>query len=170
MPELFGPISRNSEKPKGALKPLTTYIKLAWYAGFMVTNSKRTLFIINSAGVPFPPTNLQTTECYNRTTNLTWILGASNKYNYPVRYFLIEQESNYQPNVFRLIYNVTDPNATSVSLDLPGWSSLRFRIRAVNDFGPSRASAAKGICRTNVSGELSFKAFTIYDITTLLID
>jgi len=70
-------------------------------------------------------------------------------------HFLVEQESNHEPNVFRLIYNVTNPNATSVTLNLTGWATLRFRLRAVNSLGPSRPSEATeaGICRTSLGSK-----------------
>ena len=73
-----------------------------------------------------------------------------------VTHFLIDQESNHEASVFKLVYNVTSPNITSVTLNLPGWSTLRFRIRAVSSFGPSRPSlpTAGGICRTSVGSEL----------------
>ena len=119
-------------------------------------------------GVPFPPTNLDITEetCQNRTTTLTWTPSASN--DAPILHFLVEQESNHEPNIFRFIHNVTKPNATSVVLNLTGWSTLRFRMRAVNSFGPSRPSlpTEAGICRTSVSGVfvMSDKFFLIYHL------
>ncbi|KAJ7377909.1 ATP-dependent DNA helicase chl1 [Desmophyllum pertusum] len=66
-------------------------------------------------------------------------------------HFLVEQESDHEPNVFKLIYNVTNPNATSVQLNLTGWAVLRFRVRAVNSLGPSRPSlpTEAGRCRTS---------------------
>ena len=105
--------------------------------------------IVNIQGVPFPPTNLAITDtCQNRTTTLSWVTSASN--DAPILHFLVEQESNHEPNVFKLIYNVTNPNATSVTLNLTGWATLRFRLRAVNRLGPSRPSEATGtgICKT----------------------
>lgn len=107
--------------------------------------------IINIQGVPFPPTKLAITDtCQNRTTTLTWVTSASN--DAPILHFLVEQESNHEPNVFKLIYNVTNPNATSVTLNLTGWATLRFRLRAVNRLGPSRPSEATGagICKTSL--------------------
>ena len=72
----------------------------------------------------------------------------------------MEQESNHEPNVFKFIYNVTNPNATSVTLNLTGWATLRFRLRAVNRLGPSRPSeaTAAGICKTSVGGKFYFNA------------
>ena len=77
---------------------------------------------------------------------------ASN--NTRVTHYMIDQESSHAPSVFKFIYNVTDPNVTSVVLNLPGWASLRFRVRAVNNVGPSRpsVSTAKGVCTTPVGG------------------
>ena len=101
-------------------------------------------------GVPFPPTNLAITDtCHNRTTTLSWVTSASN--DAPIMHFLVEQESDYEPNIFSLLYNVTNPNATSVMLNLTGWANLRFRMRAVNRFGPSRPSEPTdaGACRTS---------------------
>ena len=112
-----------------------------------------------STGVPFPPTNLAITDtCQNQTTTLSWVTSASN--DAPILHFLVEQESNFEPNVFKLIYNVTNPNATSVTLNLTGWATLRFRLRAVNRLGPSRPSEATGagICRTSVGSKFYFNA------------
>ena len=107
-------------------------------------------FVFNLPGVPSPPINLQITECYDRRTNLSWTPDISRSSE--ITHYLIEQESNHNPFVFNLIYNVTNPNTTSLTLDLPGWSSLQFRVKAVNDFGPSRPSVATdaGICITPV--------------------
>lgn len=73
-----------------------------------------------------------------------------------VTHFLIDQETNHDPSVFKFVYNVTNPNVTSVTLNLPGWATLRFRVRAVNSFGPSRPSlpTAEGICTTSVGSTL----------------
>lgn len=106
--------------------------------------------VFNLPGVPSPPINLQVTDCYDRRTNLSWtpdISGSSE-----INHYLIERESNHDPFVFNLVYNVTNPNTTSLTLDLPGWSSLQFRVKAVNNFGPSRPSVAtgSGICITPV--------------------
>ncbi|KAJ7375705.1 ATP-dependent DNA helicase chl1, partial [Desmophyllum pertusum] len=107
--------------------------------------------VVNIQGVPFPPTSLEITEetCQNRTTTLKWVTSASN--DAPIMHFLVEQESDHEPNVFKLIYNVTNTNATSVQLNLTGWAVLRFRVRAVNSLGPSRPSlpTEAGICRTS---------------------
>ncbi|XP_022804608.1 fibronectin type III domain-containing protein-like [Stylophora pistillata] len=108
--------------------------------------------------VPFPPTNLKINEktCINRTTVLEWTTVSSD--DAPILHFLIEQESNHEPDVFYLLYNETNPNATSVILNLTGWSTLRFRMRAVNSFGPSRPSFSTepGICRTSQSAPEKF--------------
>ena len=116
------------------------------------------LFIFFPSGVPFPPTNLKINEetCINRTTVLKWTTTASN--DAPILHFLIEQESNHEPDVFIFLHNVTNPNATSVVLNLTGWSTLRFRMRAVNSFGPSRPSlpTGAGICKTSQSGVFVF--------------
>ncbi|RMX60520.1 hypothetical protein pdam_00001439 [Pocillopora damicornis] len=103
--------------------------------------------IVSIIGVPPPPENLQITDCYDRAPILSWTPVASN--NAPITQYLIYQESNHNPTVFKL-HNVTDPNVTSFQLSLPGWTSLRFRVRAVNDFGAGRPSlsTAKGACET----------------------
>jgi len=86
-------------------------------------------------------------------TTLSWVTSASN--DAPILHFLVEQESNHEPNVFKLIYNVTNPNATSATLSLTGWAILRFRLRAVNRLGPSRPSEATGarFCKTPLGGK-----------------
>ena len=106
-------------------------------------------------GAPYPPTNLAITDCFNRNTTLSWVTGAAN--NASITRFIIEQESTYEPNVFYVILNVTNPNATSFTFNLTGWATLRFRMRAVNRFGPSRASVATTeVCRTDVGRKYIF--------------
>lgn len=104
--------------------------------------------IVSIRGVPPPPKNLKITDCYDRTPILSWTPVASN--NAPITHYLIYQESNHEPTVFKLVDSVTSPNVSSFSLSLPGWASLRFRVRAVNDNGPGRPSlsTAKGACDT----------------------
>lgn len=67
---------------------------------------------------------------------------------------MVEQESNHDPNIFHLLYNVTNPNATSVTLNLTAWASLRFRMIAVTSLGLSIPSLAtkEGICTTSLGG------------------
>ena len=92
------------------------------------------------------------TNCFKRTTTLSWVTGAAN--NASITQFIIEQESSYEPNVFYNIQNVTNPKATSFTFNLTGWATLRFRMRAVNRFGPSRASVATTeVCETDVGRE-----------------
>ena len=111
-------------------------------------------------GAPYPPTNLAIKNCFNRTATLSWVTGAAN--NASITHFIIEQESNHEPSVFYNIKNVTNPNATSISFNLTGWATLRFRMRAVNRFGPSRASVATTkVCRTNAEGEYTFGFSTV---------
>ena len=106
-------------------------------------------------GAPYPPTNLAVTDCLSRSTTLSWVTGAAN--NASITRLIIEQESAYEPNVFYPIQNVTKPNATSITFNLTGWTTLRFRLRAVNRFGPSRASVATTEnCVTEVGREFFF--------------
>ena len=92
------------------------------------------------------------TNCFKRTTTLSWVTGAAN--NASITQFIIEQESSYEPNAFYNIQNVTNPKATSFTFNLTGWATLRFRMRAVNRFGPSRASVATTeVCETDVGRE-----------------
>ena len=100
-----------------------------------------------------PPTRLEVTDCYNRRTNLSWTPVISNSAKITTHY-LIEQETNHEPNVFKIVYNITNPDITSVSLTLPGWSSLRFRVRTANDAGASRPSETteRRLCITPVGG------------------
>ena len=59
--------------------------------------------------------------------------------------------------MFYIIQNVTNPNATSFTFNLTGWATLRFRMRAVNRFGPSRASVTTTkVCQTDVGSEYIF--------------
>ena len=103
-------------------------------------------------GAPYPPTNLElSTDCLNRSTTLKWVTGASN--NATITHFLIERLSDHANDVWRLIANVTNSNTTSVALNLTGWATLYFRVRAVNRFGPSRASLpTTSLCRTEQGG------------------
>ena len=104
--------------------------------------------------------NLAVTNCFNRTTTLSWVTGAANTAS--ITHFIIEQESNHEPSVFYNIKNVTNPNAMSFSFNLTGWATLRFRMRAVNRFGPSRASVATSkVCRTDVGREYTFGFSTV---------
>ena len=120
-------------------------------------------------GVPFPPTKLAITAdtCQNRTTTLSWVTSAS--IDEPILHFLVEQESNHEPGVFKLIYTVPNPNATSVTLHLSGWATLCFRLRAVNILGPSRPSEATGagICRTSEGSKFSMLGFNSMLVVTL---
>ena len=110
-------------------------------------------FFFTLSGVPLPPTRLEVTDCYNRRTNLSWTPVISNSAKITTHY-LIEQETNHEPNVFKIVYNITSPDITSVSLTLPGWSSLRFRVRTANDAGASRPSETteRRLCITPVGG------------------
>ena len=64
--------------------------------------------------------------------------------------------------MFYSIENVTNPNATSFTFNLNGWATLRFRMRAVNPFGPSRASVATTeVCQTDVGREYTFGFSTV---------
>ena len=69
-------------------------------------------------------------------------------------HFLVEQELHYEPNVFKVIFNVTNPNATSIRLNLTGWATLRFRMITVTNLGSSRPSlpTKEGFCNTSVGG------------------
>ena len=109
-----------------------------------------------SSGAPPPPVNLQITDCSHGRTNLSWVPVVSNLTS--VTHYLVEQETNHDPTVFDVIYNVTNPNSTSLTLDLPRWSDLRFRVRAVSEVGPSRPSeaTAKDVCSTPVGGNNFF--------------
>ena len=64
--------------------------------------------------------------------------------------------------MFYIIQSVTNPNATSFTFNLTGWATLRFRMRAVNRFGPSRASVATTeVCQTDVGREYTFSFSTV---------
>ncbi|XP_074608784.1 hemicentin-1-like [Acropora palmata] len=106
--------------------------------------------IVSVKGAPSPPVNLQITDCSHGRTNLSWVPVLSNLTS--VTHYLVEQETNHDPTVFDVIYNVTNPNSTSLTLHLPRWSDFRFRVRAVSDVGPSRPSeaTAKDVCSTPV--------------------
>ena len=127
--------------------------------------SIKTFILFPFPGSPSPPRDLQITDCYNRKTNLSWSPVVSNDTS--VTHYLIDQESNRNASVFKLVYNVSSPNITSVTLNLPGWATLRFRIRAVSSFGPSRPSlpTAEGICTTSVGSKLLVpNCHVIYDV------
>ena len=70
--------------------------------------------------------------------------------------------------MFYSIENVTNPNATSFTFNLTGWATLRFRLRAVNRFGPSRPSVATSkFCRTDVGREYTFGFSTITSVSEM---
>ncbi|XP_068757833.1 contactin-2-like [Montipora capricornis] len=106
--------------------------------------------VVSIEGTSFPPTNVQITDCSSNRTNISWTPNLSN--GTQVTHYLIEQETNHEPFSFKVIYNVTNPNSTSLTLELPGWSTLRFRVRAVSNVKLSRPSeaTAEGICITPV--------------------
>ncbi|XP_068759026.1 neuroglian-like isoform X2 [Montipora capricornis] len=106
--------------------------------------------VVSIEGAPFPPTNVQITDCSSNRTNISWTPNLSNRTQ--VTHHLIEQETNHEPFSFKVIYNVTNPNSTSLTLELPAWSTLRFRVRAVSNVKLSRPSeaTAEGICTTPV--------------------
>ena len=118
-----------------------------------------------SPGAPSPPVNLQITDCSHGRTNLSWVPVLSNLTS--VTHYLVEQETNHDPTVFDVIYNVTNPNSTSLTLHLPRWSDLRFRVRAVSDVGPSRPSeaTAKDVCSTPVGGNNFFYHYGNFQMT-----
>lgn len=120
-------------------------------------------------GVPPPPENLQITDCYDRAPILSWTPVASN--NAPITQYLIYQESNHNPTVFKLVHNVADPNVTSFQLRLNGWTNLRFRVRAVNDFGAGRPSlsTAKGACETPSVGMFSMNVRLVFTIVGVIL-
>ncbi|XP_048584487.1 fibronectin type III domain-containing protein [Nematostella vectensis] len=107
--------------------------------------------IANVQGVPFPPSNLTITNCYNLTTVITWVPGSST--GKPITHYQIEQESEFEAGVWQILKKVDDPKSTSLQLQLTPWAKLRFRMRAVNSVGPSRASLPTpvGACETKVS-------------------
>ena len=98
--------------------------------------------------VPSPPSNVTITDCNDWTADVYWFPGPSID-DAPITHYLIEQESSGNPVVFRLLYNVSKPDATSASLNLSRGTVLRFRIRAVNSVGVSRpSSTVETICKT----------------------
>ncbi|KAL9959653.1 hypothetical protein ACROYT_G032993 [Oculina patagonica] len=88
--------------------------------------------------VPFPPTDVKISDCSNWTAKISWVPVPSD--DVPITHYLIEQQSDENPVVFKLLLNVTDPSTTSVALNLTGSSVLRFRVKAVNSVGASRPS------------------------------
>ncbi|XP_068757831.1 fibronectin type III domain-containing protein-like [Montipora capricornis] len=107
---------------------------------------------IDITGVPDPPTNLTlSSNCGDRTTTISWEPGAAN--DAAITHFLIEQKASFlafPDSPFEVIEHVTNPGTKSYPLDLPGAATLFFRMRAVNSFGPSRASfQTTRLCRTD---------------------
>ena len=88
--------------------------------------------------VPFPPTDVKISDCSDWTAKLSWLPDPSDDAS--VTHYLIEQESDGNPVVFRLLHNVTDLNTRSVVLNLTRGSVLRFHVKAVNSIGASRPS------------------------------
>ena len=60
--------------------------------------------------------------------------------NASITHYLIEQESSGDPAVILTLFTVTNPNTTSVFLELSKGSVPRFRVKAVNTVGASRPS------------------------------
>ncbi|XP_078342486.1 fibronectin type III domain-containing protein-like isoform X2 [Oculina patagonica] len=100
--------------------------------------------------VPFPPTDVKISDCSDRTAKLSWTPVPSN--DAPITHYLIEQQSDGIPVVFKLLLNVTNPSTTSVTLNLTRGSVLRFRVKAVNSVGASRPSlTVETTCKSDES-------------------
>ena len=113
-----------------------------------------TFFFLRLVGAPNPPNNLLITNCYNLTTELTWTAGSDN--NASITHYLVEQEDASKPNVFEFHTKVDNVNVTKVVLKLTPWAVLRFRMRAVNNVGPSRPSLpTTASCKTREEGTVS---------------
>ena len=113
-----------------------------------------TFFLLRLVGAPNPPNNLLITSCYNLTTELTWTPGSDN--NASITHYLVEQEDASKPNVFEFHTKVDNVNVTKVVLKLTPWAVLRFRMRAVNNVGPSRPSlSTTANCITREEGTVS---------------
>ncbi|XP_067024144.1 fibronectin type III domain-containing protein-like isoform X2 [Acropora muricata] len=81
------------------------------------------------------PIQLQKSElnCDDLTGQLSWV--HNNSQGAPVDYYLIEEVSDGDPVVFRVVFNVTDAKARHASFKLSGKSVSRLRIKAMNKFG-----------------------------------
>ena len=105
-------------------------------------------FFLIFLDVPFSPSNVTISDCSNWTVKISWVPDPSNDAS--ITHYLIEQESNGNPVVFRLLHNVTSPNTRSVALNLTRGSVQRFRVKAVNSVGASRPSLiVETICKRN---------------------
>ncbi len=96
------------------------------------------IFGLMFLAVPFPPTDVKISDCSDWTAKLSWVPVPSN--DAPITHYLIEQQVDGNPVVFKLLLSVTNPSTTSVALNLTGSSVLRFRVKAVNSVGASRPS------------------------------
>lgn len=95
-----------------------------------------------------PPINVKISDCKDWTAKLSWVPDPSD--DTPITHYLIEQESNGNPVVFISLFTVTNPNTTSVSLELTKGSVPRFRMKAVNSVGASRPSlTVETSCKSN---------------------
>ena len=90
------------------------------------------------SAVPLPPTNVKVSDCKDWTAKFYWVPDPSE--NASITHYLIEQESSGDPAVFLTLFTVTNPNTTSVFLELSKGSVPRFRVKAVNTVGASRPS------------------------------
>lgn len=67
-------------------------------------------------------------------------------------YYLIEEVSDGDPVVFRVVFNVTDAKARHASFKLSGKSVSRLRIKAMNKFGTKNSvSTAVKPCNSTQS-------------------
>ncbi|XP_068758738.1 fibronectin type III domain-containing protein-like isoform X1 [Montipora capricornis] len=97
-------------------------------------------------GLPAAPSQLRINKCIDSTVLLSWVPGAS--HGAPVDYYVIEEESNDEPAVFRFVFNVTDPQATQASIKLSWKPATALRMKAVNRFGTiTSLPTSVGICR-----------------------
>ena len=104
-------------------------------------------------GAPYLPFNLTfSSDCNNQNRTLTWVTGKLN--NFSITHFLIEGKSTDADDFWKVIANVTNPNATSYPLvNVTGFYKMAFRIRAFNRFGRSRPSKpTSSFCPTNATG------------------
>uniref|UniRef100_A0A8C5QWL9 Neural cell adhesion molecule L1 n=1 Tax=Leptobrachium leishanense TaxID=445787 RepID=A0A8C5QWL9_9ANUR len=90
--------------------------------------------------IPEPPYDLEFVHENDFAITLSWTPGDEN--NSPIEEFVIEfEEDRFEPGVWHELKRV-DGDEISTSLDLSPHVNYQFRVKAVNEIGPSNGSKA----------------------------
>ncbi|XP_053330207.1 neural cell adhesion molecule L1 isoform X2 [Spea bombifrons] len=89
--------------------------------------------------LPEPPYDLELSDQQETSVILSWTPGNEN--NSPTEEFIIEfEDKNFESGVWHELMRV-DSDQTSAQLELSPYVNYHFRVRAVNEIGPSNGSS-----------------------------